>query len=195
VVFKSLGRIGMATAMAVAFASSPVASQSVGIAASSQARVLTPVATYDAVLDGMACKQQKSGRMDCEYRVGRAVRFVVAGVGQDDVVVSFVQVDSAGDYSASIVPLHGCVVVKPTRATAQADSVATFAYVSPKTGKVYHTWATCLSATKGDIRVDAKPDSKPDVTKAPATKVAAPTAKVAPLDTAKRVAPRRPPAR
>jgi hypothetical protein len=179
-------------AMAMAFASSPVASQSVGIAASSPARLPAPVATYDAVLDGMVCKQHKSGRMDCEYRVGRAVRFVVAGVGQEDVVVSFVQVDSAGDYSASIVPLHGCVVVKPTRAPAPADSVATFAYVSPRTGKVYHTWATCLSATKGDARVDAKPEGKPDATNAPPTKVAPPT-KAARPDTAKPAAPRKPP--
>lgn len=133
--------------------------------------------------------------MDCEYRVGHAVRFVVAGVGQDDVVISFVQVDSAGDYSASIVPLHGCVVVNPTRATAQADSVATFAYVSPRTGKVYHTWAACLSATKGDTRVDARPDSRPDVTKEPATKTTAPVTKAPPPDAAQPAAPRKPPKR
>jgi hypothetical protein len=128
----------------------------------------TATAAYDALLEGMACRQQKSGRMDCEFRVGSATRFVVAGVGQEDVTVSFVQADSAGEFVAGIVPLHGCIVVKPSNTGEAtrlaripvADSVTTFAFVSPKTGKVYRTWASCLSATKGEsMRTDGRADS------------------------------------
>jgi hypothetical protein len=196
------GRMWMATAMVLTLASWPAGSQSAGSAVASASRPVTNSATYEAVLEGMACKQHKSGRMDCDYRVGGAARFVIAGVGQEDVVVSFVQADSSAEYTASFVPLHGCVVVKParpaegTRASQAytADSVATFAFVSPRTGRVYHTWATCLSATRPEARVDAKAEGKPDATNAPPTKVVPPT-KAARSDTAKPAAPRKPPPR
>jgi hypothetical protein len=124
---------------------------------------------YDALLDGMSCRQQRSGRMDCEFRAGAAVRFVISGVGQEDVSIAFVEADAKGEFVASMVPLHGCVVVKPTR-TADAtkaagipasDSVLTFAFVSPRSGKVYRNWATCLNATRGEpARAEvARPDA------------------------------------
>ena len=161
-------------------------------------------AAFDSLLAGMSCKQQKSGRMDCDFRAG-GTRFVIAGVGQQDVSVAFLQGDTASLYVVSVAPLHGCVVVKPTRAAdatraaglQPGDSVSTFAFVSPRTGKVYRTWQTCLSATrsdaratddtaalKGDANADAKADSaKPTAprptTKKPATdaKASAPAAK------------------
>ena len=185
VVSSAWGRARIAAALALTLASA-AESQPAGIAATSRAAPNS--ATYDAVLEGMACKQQKSGRMDCEYRVGRSARFVVAGVGQKDVVVNFVQADSAGEYSVAIVPLHGCVVVKPThsvdspRGSQQyaADSVASFAYVSPQTGRVYHTWATCLNATRSEAQAEPKVEPKADAAKPPVTKVPLPDAKAPP---------------
>lgn len=97
--------------------------------------------TYDAVLEGMSCKQQQSGQMNCEYKVGRSLRFVIAGVGQPDVAITFFKVDSEGDYYASVGVLHGCVVVKPTREG--PDTTNAFAYVSPRDGKTYRNWPTC----------------------------------------------------
>ena len=78
------------------------------------------------------------------------------GAGEEDAAIAFVQADSSANYVASVVPLHGCVVVKPARAAdaarmagiAVADSVLTFAFVSPRTGKVYRNWPSCLSATR-----------------------------------------------
>jgi hypothetical protein len=32
------------------------------------------VSAYDALIEGMACRQQKSGRLDCEFRVGNLMR-------------------------------------------------------------------------------------------------------------------------
>jgi hypothetical protein len=148
---------------AICFAAQPLAGQ--------QSTLGRATSAFDALLEGMTCRQHKSGRMDCEFRVGDAIRFVVAGVGQEDVSVAFVQADSAGRYVASIVPLHGCIVVKPTH-TAEAardagipvsDSVATFAFVSPKTGKVYRNWQTCLSATRPSVRTADTKESLPDV--------------------------------
>ena len=104
-----------------------------------QAQVRNP--TYDVTIEGMSCRQQPSGRLDCEYRVGGSLRFVIAGVGQDDVAVSFFRVDSIGDYYAGYAALHGCVVIKPTRQV--RDSVASFAFVSPRDGKVYRSWQNC----------------------------------------------------
>ena len=101
---------------------------------------------YDAVLQGMSCKQQTNGRMDCEYKVGRSLRFLVSGVGQQDVVINFFKVDAEDDYLASVAPLHGCVVVRP--AGARSDSAANVAFVSSQDGKVYRNWNTCLRTTK-----------------------------------------------
>ena len=90
----------------------------------------------------MSCKQITSGRLDCDYKVGNSLRFSIAGIGQPDAVVNFLEVDPQGDYMAGIAPLHGCVIVRPTRA--RADSTPSSAFVSPTDGKVYRNWNTCL---------------------------------------------------
>lgn len=111
-----------------------------------QANASTPTVpnkTYDAIIHGMSCKQQSSGRMDCEYRVGKSLRFTIAGVGQPDVVVNFFKVDVDEDFYASVAPLHGCVVVRP--ASARSDSTTQIAFVSPQDGKIYRNWNTCAT--------------------------------------------------
>lgn len=99
-------------------------------------------ATYEAVVAGMSCKQLSSGRLDCEYKVGASLRFLISGIGQPDAVVNFHLVDPQGPYVAGIAPLHGCVIVRPSQA--RADSTANAAFVSPNDGKVYRNWNTCL---------------------------------------------------
>lgn len=89
----------------------------------------------------MSCRQVSSGRLDCDYRVGDGLHFQVAGVGQVDVVVNFVRIDSASGWVAGVAPLHGCVIVRPARVT---DSTSRSAFVSPQDGKVYRNWNTCL---------------------------------------------------
>jgi hypothetical protein len=109
---------------------------------------------YDAVVQGMSCKQQSSGRLDCEYKVGKALWFLIAGVGQQDVMINFFKVNSDADFVASVAPLHGCVVVRPTGA--RADSTAAPAFVSPVDGKIYRNWNTCASKRR-DTERDARP--------------------------------------
>jgi hypothetical protein len=104
--------------------------------------------TYNAVVAGMRCAQQGSGQMDCEFHVGRSLYFVIAGVGQTDAAITFLKVDFDGDYYASVGVLHGCVIVKPGHpdpAAGQWD----MAFVSPRTGRVYHTWQTCMAQGSG----------------------------------------------
>ena len=114
--------------------------------ASRPATTPTPNAAYEAVVAGMSCKQISSGRLDCDYKVGSALRFTIAGVGQSDAVVNFYQVDPQGDFMAGIAPLHGCVIVRPTQQ--RADSTGSAAFVSPHDGKVYRNWNTCLKPTR-----------------------------------------------
>ena len=102
--------------------------------------------TYDAVVQGMSCKQQTSGRMDCEYRVGKSLRFLISGVGQQDVVINFFKVDVDEDYFATVAPLHGCIAVRP--AQARLDTTSNLAFVSPQDGKIYRNWNTCLKTAK-----------------------------------------------
>jgi hypothetical protein len=109
--------------------------------------------TYEAVVQGMSCRQQSSGRLDCEYKVGKSLRFHIAGVGQQDVMINFLKVDQDEDYIASVAPLHGCVVVRP--AGARADSTATLAFVSPVDGKIYKNWNTCASKKRESEREGA----------------------------------------
>lgn len=79
--------------------------------------------------------------MDCEYRVGSALRFSIAGVGQDDALIQFTRVDSTGGFVAGFAALHGCVVIRPV-----GDSAAASAFVSPRDGRVYRAWQLCRQA-------------------------------------------------
>ena len=108
--------------------------------------------TYEAVVKGMNCKQQQTSlsvtQLDCEYRVGRSLEFVIAGVGEREAAITVVR--SSGyeaDYYASIGVAHGCVIVKPGTLAREAafrrGMDADMAFVSPKTGKVYKDWQAC----------------------------------------------------
>lgn len=108
-------------------------------AASAQSAAVVPNKTYDAVIEGMSCRQHASGRLDCEYAVGEAVRFKIEGVGQESATVHFVKVDSTGGYTAGFAPLHGCVVVRP----ASGREEAALAFVSLRDGRVHRGWQLC----------------------------------------------------
>lgn len=98
-------------------------------------------ATYDAVVKGMSCKQQSSGQLDCEYSVGRSLRFAIAGVGQSDAAVTFYKVDWDGDYFASVGVSRGCVIVKPASSNRLGSTA--MAFVSSRTGKVFRDIRAC----------------------------------------------------
>jgi hypothetical protein len=99
--------------------------------------------TYDAVVAGMKCQQNSLDGMECDYRVGRSLHFNIAGVGDEDASITFFAASFEGDYYGSIGVLHGCVIVKPGKAS---ESLIDFAFVSPRTGKVYADWQSCRQA-------------------------------------------------
>jgi hypothetical protein len=87
--------------------------------------------------------------MDCEYKVGVGLHFVIAGVGQADAGVTFYKVDWDSDYYATFGLLHGCVIVKPGKRILDHlqpgdPSGFSMAFVSPQNGKVYSDWQSCL---------------------------------------------------
>ena len=109
-----------------------------------------PRPTYDAVVAGMSCKQSyiSDTQLDCDYRVGKDLHFVIAGTGQDDAAITVVRAAGYdGDYYATFGILHGCVIVKPGSGSGR-PAFSDMAFVSPTTGKVYLTWQECGRATK-----------------------------------------------
>jgi hypothetical protein len=132
-----------ATVASAAFAAVlPFALAAQAPGAQSQPAQAAKSSTYNQVVQGMSCKQQPSGQMDCEYKVGTSVRFIIQGVGQQDVVITFHNVASEGDYLASVAPLHGCVVVQPKSDNNMSST--NLAFVSPQDGKIHRTWNACI---------------------------------------------------
>lgn len=109
-----------------------------------------PMSTVDVVVAGMSCRQSAmtAGAMNCEYVVGKGLKFSIAGVGQEDAGVTVEH--AAGydsDYYLTFGLLHGCVIVKPGRLATDASFgervLPRMAFVSPRSGKVYESWQQC----------------------------------------------------
>jgi hypothetical protein len=98
--------------------------------------------TFDIVQKARACSRSAidSTQTDCEYKVGKSLRFSVAGVGTDDAGIVFAKSDADGDFFASMGMLHGCVIVWPGRTS---PSLIDLAFVSPVNGKAYRDWPSC----------------------------------------------------
>jgi len=108
---------------------------------------------FEATIAGATCKQFNN-QMQCDYRVGKSLRFSIAGVGEETASILFQKADfENGDYFAKVGLLHGCVMVSRNievtakelekMRKARAPFVADLAFVSPRTGKVYRNWMDC----------------------------------------------------
>ena len=100
--------------------------------------------TFDVVEKARACSRSTIDpeQTDCEYRVGKALRFSIAGVGAVDAGIVFAKSDIDGDYYAAFGLQHRCVIVWPG-AAAVSSKVADLAFVSPVNGRVYRDWSSC----------------------------------------------------
>ncbi len=109
----------------------------------------TPSSTdiYTLVTNGMRCNQGGAGtsaetQMVCDYAVGDGLQFRIVAVGAPDAGIEFDKVLANSPYRAAMSIKHGCVIVEPT----SNSNAPQFAFVSPRTGKVYHTWQDCAAA-------------------------------------------------
>jgi hypothetical protein len=106
---------------------------------------------YALVTKGMSCNQGGSGtsaetQMVCHYSVGDGLQFSIVSVGAADAGIVFDKVSADGPYRAAMSVKHGCVIVEP-RADKGAAGLPQLAFVSPRSGKVYHTWQECAAGS------------------------------------------------
>lgn len=92
--------------------------------------------TYDVVLAGKTCEKDNLEQLNCSYKAGKDFHVEIAGVGQEDTGIIFLKSDQKGDYYGIYGLLHGCVIVN-------GKSFSDPAFISPKNGKVYRSWASC----------------------------------------------------
>jgi hypothetical protein len=109
-------------------------------------------ATYEMVQRSRVCTSNPvdSKQLDCEFRVGKSLRFGIAGVGLADAGIVFSKSDIDGDFYAAFGLEHRCVIVWPGATTSKQSPGRSLdaAFVSPVDGKVYRDWRSCLAAKK-----------------------------------------------
>lgn len=99
---------------------------------------------FEVAVRGAACRQNTNGALNCTYTVGRDLEFSITAAGEADAGISFLRSSIKGDYYARFGVLHGCIIVAQGEATTQPAPID-YAYVSPKTGRVYKSWQECQS--------------------------------------------------
>lgn len=92
--------------------------------------------TYDVVLAGKTCEEDRLQQLNCSYKAGNDLHVEIAGVGQADAGVIFLKSDRKGDYYGIYGLLHGCVIVN-------GKDITDAAFISPENGKVYKSWEDC----------------------------------------------------
>ena len=102
--------------------------------------------TYEITVKGKTCQESSGQLIECDYKIGKSLHISIAGLGQPDTGVSFMRSDFDGDFYATFGVMHGCVIVKPGKKNITPDYLPTFAFISPKNGKVYKDWQECQSS-------------------------------------------------
>jgi hypothetical protein len=95
--------------------------------------------TYDAVVAGKKCQEAKNQSISYSYTVGKSLFIEIAGIGSSDTGIAFLKSDYDGDFYGKYGVQHGCIIINSTK------DLFSFAFVSPKNGKIYRTWQECKS--------------------------------------------------
>lgn len=90
--------------------------------------------TYDDAISGKKCQESNNQNLSCSYKVGKTLYIQIAGIGSPDAGIVFLKSDFDGDYYGKYGVMHGCVIVS------SASDLLNVAFISPKNGKVYHSW-------------------------------------------------------
>ncbi len=95
--------------------------------------------TYDNVVAGKKCQEDKSQNLSCSYSVGKSLSIEIVDIGLPDSFVRFNKSDFDGDFYGAYGMLHGCIIIKNKK------EIFSLAFVSPINGKIYRTWPECKS--------------------------------------------------
>ncbi len=100
---------------------------------------------FEKLAKGKTSNASSSQKIDCSYRIGNSLWIEIVGVGEDDVGVAFMKSDYKGEYYAKIGKMHNCVIVN---AGLKSSEILDYAFISPKTGKIYKSVEGCYSENK-----------------------------------------------
>lgn len=98
---------------------------------------------FELTVRGATCKQDVGGTVSCRYVVGEDLEFSIAAVGTTNAGISFLRSSIRGDYFARYGIQHGCVIVEHGERSVAKSLAASWAFISPKNGRVYRTWQEC----------------------------------------------------
>jgi hypothetical protein len=98
---------------------------------------------YELALKGKQCQEYTGQLLECEYSIGKTLHIAITGIGQTDTAITFNKSDLNGDFYAAIGMRHGCVIVKPNPNLPNLANAFEFAFISPRSGKIYKTWQEC----------------------------------------------------
>jgi hypothetical protein len=99
--------------------------------------------TFDVVRNSKRCHEdQSTQQVECSFSIGNDLRIELAGVGTELASASFSKSNSNGDYFAKIGTIHHCIIIQTG---ARRGNEPDFAFISPRSAKVYRTWEECGS--------------------------------------------------
>jgi hypothetical protein len=101
--------------------------------------------TFDKLVKGKTCNTSSSQKIDCDYKISDSFWIQIIGVGEDDVGVAIMKSDYKGEYFAKVGRMHNCVIVNTGL---KAKGILDYAFISPKTGKIYKSVEGCYSENK-----------------------------------------------
>jgi len=91
----------------------------------------------------------QKNQIDCTFKL-KDFHLSLAGVGQDDGAIGFLNSNFKGMYWGSVGRLHGCVIIKvgESHPSQSKHEYVKPAFVSPVNGVVYEDWQQCAKAAK-----------------------------------------------
>lgn len=93
--------------------------------------------TYNAVIKGKKCYEDRNQFLSCSYKVGKTLSIDIAGIGSPNTDIVFLKSDFKGDYYGQYGTGYECIMVHSVK-----DKLS-FAFISPRNGKVYKTGQKC----------------------------------------------------
>jgi hypothetical protein len=101
--------------------------------------------TYERVLLGKKCDSEitRAQNFYCAYAIGDGFLIHISDIGKPGSTILFTNSNNKGDFFAAFQMRTGCVVVSPGQANESLRNKLGYAWISPKTGKVYDDAREC----------------------------------------------------